>query len=197
MLLAVAAPVLALGVVLGLVYQQSAKTQVERQYVDKARAVILGAEAAREDMAGKWKQGLFSADMLRTWAGQGQTEKVVGAVPVVSAWRVAQAKAKEGGYQFRVPKFQPRNPQNEPDPFEARVLHKFEKENLNEYYEIDPEMNAVRYFRPIRLTEECMLCHGDPKNSKANWGNDKGLDPTGVAMENWKVGEVHGAFEVV
>ena len=38
--------VLALGVVLGLVYQQSAKTQVERQYVDKEHMpVILSAEA--------------------------------------------------------------------------------------------------------------------------------------------------------
>jgi methyl-accepting chemotaxis protein len=55
----------------------------------------------------------------------------------------------------------------------------------------------VRYFRPIRLTDECLLCHGDPQTSKANWGNDKGLDPTGVRMEGWKVGEVHGAFEIV
>jgi len=197
MLLAVAAPVLALGVVLGLVYERSAKTQVQQQYVDKARAVVLGAESAREEMAAKWKQGLFNATMLRDWAAHNEPEKVLAAVPVVTAWRVAQAKAAEGGYELRVPKFQPRNPKNEPDPFEARILHKFEKENLSEYYEIDAATNAVRYFRPIRLTEECLLCHGDPKNSQANWGNDKGLDPTGAAMENWSVGEVHGAFEVV
>jgi methyl-accepting chemotaxis protein len=135
--------------------------------------------------------------MLRTWANHGEREKVLAAVPVVTAWRAAMAKAQEGGYEVRVPKFQPRNPKNEPDALEARVLHKFENESLTEYYEIDSTQNAVRYFRPIRLTEECMLCHGDPRNSAANWGNDKGLDATGVAMENWKVGEVHGAFEVV
>ena len=33
-----------------------------------------------------------------------------------------------------------------------------------------------------------MLCHGDPAGS---------ADPTGGIREGWKVGEVHGAFEVV
>lgn len=106
-------------------------------------------------------------------------------------------KAQEGGYKFRVPKFSARNAKNEPDKVEAEVLRLFEKSGVKEHFLIDKEMNAVRYFRPIRLTSECLLCHGDPATSAQLWGNDKGLDPTGVKMENWKVGEVHGAFEVV
>ena len=165
--------------------------------VQKARAVVMTTEAVREQMGEKWAQGLITTQQLQAWAQQGDQDKIVGSVPVVTAWKAAKAKAREEGYEFRVPKFQPRNPDNQPDAFESRVLHKFESENLAEYYEIDKERNAVRYFRPIRLTQECMYCHGNPATSKALWGNDRGEDPTGAKMENWKVGEVHGAFEVI
>ncbi|MBS1818521.1 MAG: DUF3365 domain-containing protein [Acidobacteria bacterium] len=196
-LLVAACPVFALGVLLSVIYDRSSGQQMQTQYVEKARAVVLSAESMREQMAIKWQQGIFSAQSLREWADKGEREKVVAAVPVVTAWRAAMAKAHEGGYEVRVPKFQPRNPQNEPDPVEARVLKMFESTGAAEYFEVDTEKNAIRYFRPIKLTEECMLCHGDPKTSKQLWGNDQGLDPTGAHMENWKVGEVHGAFEVV
>ena len=196
-LLVVACPVFALGVLLSLAYNRSAESQVQQQYVDKARSVVLSAESMREEMAAKWTQGIFTPEMLRQWANEGKREHIMSAVPVVTAFRASMAKAQEGGYEFRVPKFQPRNPKNEPDPVEARVLKMFEGSNLNEYFEIDAEKNAVRYFRPIKLTQECLLCHGDPKDSVAYWGNDQGIDGVGRKMEGWKVGEVHGAFEVV
>jgi methyl-accepting chemotaxis protein len=165
--------------------------------VDKARSIVLNAEATREEMSKKWTQGIFSAEVLSQWAKEGKIDRVVGAVPVVSAWHAAMAKSKEAGYTLRVPKFDPRNSDNTPDETEARILKRFESEALAECFEIDKSHNAVRFFRPIRLTQECMLCHGDPAQSHALWGNDQGLDPTGAKMENWKVGDVHGAFEIV
>lgn len=193
-------PVLALGAILTAVFARSANTQhdkVVEEYVGKARSVALSAESMREEMAGAWAQGSFSADLLKTWAAAGQRERVLTAVPVVVAWRASMKKAQEGGYEFRVPKRQPRNPKNEPDPTEERALSAFERQDLKEYWEIDEVKRAVRYFRPIRLTQECLLCHGDPATSSAQWGNDQGLDATGAKMEGWKVGEIHGAFEVV
>jgi methyl-accepting chemotaxis protein len=105
--------------------------------------------------------------------------------------------ASEAGYTFRVPKFQSRNPQNQPDAIEAEALRLLESGTVTEHYVMDKEKNAVRYFRPIKLTSTCMYCHGEPSLSKEYWGNDRGQDPTGARMEGWKVGEVHGAFEVV
>ena len=196
-LLVAATPVVFLGVALTALYYSSALTTSETQVVEKSRAIVLAAESAREEMADKWHQGIFTVPMLREWGQAGQRDKVLATVPVVTAWRAAMKKADEGGYQLRVPKFQPRNPKNQPDETEARVLKMFEAKAIPEYYELDRSKNAVRYFRPIRLTEECMLCHGEPSTSQELWGNDKGLDPTGAKMEGWKVGEVHGAFEVV
>jgi methyl-accepting chemotaxis protein len=184
------------GVMFGL-YVQNSRAAVQQQYVEKARSVVLTVESTRGVMADKWRSGIFSADQLRDWAREGNTQKILQAVPVVSAWQAAMAQAKEGGYDFRVPKFKPRNPKNEPDEIEARVLKLFEAGNVAEHFEIDRAANAIRYFRPIRLTEECLLCHGDPAQSETLWANNTGHDPTGAQMENWKVGEVHGAFEVV
>ncbi|MGC9023200.1 MAG: methyl-accepting chemotaxis protein, partial [Dissulfurimicrobium sp.] len=59
------------------------------------------------------------------------------------------------------------------------------------------EEDVLRFFRPIVLTKDCEMCHGDPRLSREYWGNDEGKDPTGTVMEGWKAGEVHGAFELI
>ena len=177
-------------------YRQTRQT-VESEYVARAAASLLTAESVREEMGRKWRLGLFDKKMLSQWAKEGHMDRVLAAVPVVTAWQSAQAKAKEGGYEFRVPKLQPRNPKNEPDALETRALNALTASNLDEYHEIDPQRNAVRYFRPVRLTQDCLLCHGSPSQSKDLWGNADGKDPTGTKMEDWHEGEVHGAFEIV
>ena len=189
--------IVAVSAVLFYAYARQSKEAVRQQYVEKARSIVLTTESMREEMAAKWEAGIFNQDVLREWAMAGDLNRILHAVPVVSAWRAAMAKAEEGGYEFRVPKFHPRNPKNEPDELEGRVLKMLASSDLDEYQEIDPALNAVRYFRPVRLTNDCMACHGDPARSQQLWGNDEGLDATGVAMEGWKPGEVHGAFEVI
>ena len=184
------------GVITLINYRQMQEQAIELS-VDKTRSVALTAEAARDEMGNKWDKGLLTPEMLREWYEAGEMDKVLDAVPVVTAWKMIESRTEEGGFQLRVPKIGARNPDNEPDPLEREILLRFERENLDEYYVIDDDMNAVRYFRPIRLTQECLLCHGDPATSMALWGNDQGLDPSGARMENWQVGEVHGAFEII
>jgi len=185
------------SVVLFVLYYNDTKEKVQSSYIERARSVILTAEATRENMGGKWDKGIFNARQMREWADKNEMDKVLAAVPVVTAWQAGMAKAKEGGYEFKVPKFHPRNPKNEPDEIEAEALRALEKGDLAEYHVVDRKTNKIRYFRPVKLTQECLLCHGDPATSASLWGNEKGLDPTGAKMENWKVGEVHGAFEIL
>lgn len=160
-----------------------------------SKAILLNTESVRQEMQSKWDQDIFTVEMLRNFSSR---DKILETVPVVSAWRSAMRKAKEAGYTFKVPKFYPRNSKNQPDELEAEVLKEMEagdKEKL--YVRYDKELNALRIFKPVVLTETCMLCHGDPATSRELWNNDQGLDPTGGKMENWKVGSVHGAFEVI
>jgi methyl-accepting chemotaxis protein len=186
-----------LVIVLLSLYSGESRKKTLKAFTDKARAICLTAESTRDEMEEKWRMGLFSAEQLRGHAQNGEHEKILATVPVISAWNAAMRKAEEGGYVFRVPKFNPRNPRNEPDDLESRALTIMKNEDLDEYSEIDETTNSVRYFRAVRLSETCMLCHGDPSTSRSLWGNDQGIDPTGGTMENWKVGEIHGAFEVV
>ncbi len=146
----------------------------------RSRALVLMAEATREEMSRKLALGIIKPleDL--------PSETVLEAVPVVTAMRTAALKAKEAGYQLRVPKFSPRNPDNTPTELEAGILR--ELEATGEPEKILVSRDLIRYFRPIRLTQECLFCHGDPKGEP---------DAVGGIKEGWKVGELHGAFEII
>ena len=149
--------------------------------IHQSRAVILMAEAAREEMSKKLNMGV-----IKPFDEFESKEALVEAVPIITAINMAQSNAKELNYTFRVPKVSPRNPENTPTELELTVLDKLKAENLEEY--ILNEADQIRYFKAIRLTEECLFCHGDPKGAK---------DPTGGTKEGWKTGEIHGAFEII
>lgn len=178
------------------------KQDTIESFVKKARAIALSAESVRQEMDKKWENEVFTVENLRSYIKNEKMEKLLDTVPVITAWKAAMNKADEGDYTFRVPKFQPRNPKNKPDhglnyQIEGPALKKIKSENLAEYYVIDTEQNAVRYFLPIKLTQPCLMCHGDPATSSVIWHTDDGKDPTGKTMENWKKGEIHGAFEII
>ena len=188
---------LVVSAVLSVYHIRDISTESRRAMVEKSRSIVLNVESVRQEMERKWDYGIFTTDMLLRFQEEGRQDKILASIPVVTAWRSAMMKAEEGNYTFKVPKVQPRNPENEPDATELEVLEKFKNENIDEYYVIDEEMNAIRYFRPVVLSETCLLCHGDPDRSEELWNNTKGVDPTGGTMENWEAGEVHGAFEVI
>ncbi|SHJ45254.1 methyl-accepting chemotaxis sensory transducer [Malonomonas rubra DSM 5091] len=173
------------------------KNRVLEDYVGKSRILATTVESTRMEEELKWETGMFNVSMLKEWGNNGELNKVLAAVPVVTAWNSAMRKAEEGGYTFKVPKFNPRNSSNTPDALESEILKKMKRERLDEYHVIDKEGNNVHYFRAVYLTESCLYCHGDPAKSEEYWGNSRGVDPTGAQMENWKVGEMHGAFEII
>ena len=105
--------ILLVGVLLFL-YQKSDHGQTVASIVEKARSICLISESVRQEMEEKWRLGLFSTDDIRTYAKNGEREKLLAAIPVVSAWKASMRKADAGGYTFRVPKFNARNPENEP-----------------------------------------------------------------------------------
>ena len=107
------------------------------------------------------------------------------AVPVITAINMARENAGKLGYEFRVPKQFPRDPKNEPTALELQVLKDLESKGLDEIIIREPD--RIRYFKAIRLTQDCLFCHGDPKGAK---------DPMGGTKEGWKAGEIHGAFEI-
>jgi len=161
--------------------------------IQKSRAITLMGEAIRQYQSENWDRGVYDRkQLIKDIKG-----KFVYTVPVFSSIVTMRKKAEELHYQFRVPKVSPRNPGNEPTDLEKQVLIKLTEQNLDEDFFLDFKDNSIRYFKAIRLTKDCLICHGDPKLSKELWGRDDGTDPTGGRMEGWKEGEIHGAFEIV
>lgn len=163
---------------------QEVRGLAELAILEKSRAVVFTAEATREEMADKIESGVIRP--FEELAKMGDQEKLLKAVPIITAINVAAKNAEESKYQFRVPKIKPRNPENEPTELEKRVLSELKEKDLDEKLII--EDRQIRYFRPIKLTEECLLCHGSPAGSR---------DPVGGIREGWKVGEIHGAFQII
>lgn len=164
----------------------------------QAESVADLADSMHHQLSAQWDKGLHSQKTMATWAEAGETDRVLSAVPIITTINTVMDRAEKGGYEFRTPKFDPRNPKNEPDEVEAEALKAFQRDaSLDEYHVHDQDSHSIRYFRPIRLTSECLMCHGSPDTSKELWGNDDGLDGLGFPMENYAVGDLHGAFEVI
>jgi len=179
LIIAMIAPIL-IAVVLTLQRIGDIKQGSEKEIISKSKAVVFMAESIRNQMSVKIDKGLLKPfkDIDK--------KNIMDAVPVISAIKVAEENAEQAGYKFRVPKINARNSRNEPDELELKVLKELEEGNISE--KIVENRNEIRYFRPIKLTKECLFCHGDEKGEK---------DVLGYEKEGWKEGEVHGAFEII
>ncbi len=157
------------------------------------RAMILGAENARESMSALRVSGVFDDAKLlaelKTTPDFRQTS-IYATVPVVAAWNAIGHVAAVEGYVFRVPAHHPRNPKNLPAGDEERILTKLETEKLPEYFAVDENAQEMVYARPIALTADCLMCHGDGSQSATHDGKDL----LGFQMEGWKTGDPHGMF---
>jgi len=165
------------------------KENIHNALMEKARSLVLAAESAREYTAMQNEKNVFKDSVVNL-------DDLLMTVPIVAAMNIMKMKAEELGFEAKVPKVSPRNPDNIPDEDEIAILAAIKKYNLLDTSFIDTKNNQLRYFRAIRLTEDCLACHGDPETSKELWGRDDGKDITGTLMEGWKAGEVHGAFEL-
>lgn len=187
-------PVLIVSVLGGIISFFFFKTSFEKEatesLIKNARTIVLQAESVREFTSRQQDMGIFKDSLANV-------DQILHTVPIFSSINVAREKASELGIEVKVPKVSPRNPENTPDQFEASVLQKLKTGTNDEYWEIDEKTNKLRYFKSIRLTGECLKCHGDPADSYIYWGRNDGKDVTGAKMENWKAGEVHGAFEIL
>lgn len=159
--------------------QKRINSQAEDAFVDKLRKTDGMADRVRT---------YFSAN-ADSYLPNHQF-KELKQVPVVVAWSVAREYAESQGMQFSTPSMQFRDPKNAPDAFEKEALMAFAADSsLNEYFkhEVLNGQEALRYAQPVRLSTDCLFCHGDPAGQK---------DPFGYAKEGMKAGDLRGAFVV-
>ena len=161
------------------VTQRRINQQAEEAFRDKVRQITGMAGAART-----WFSG--NIDTLVP----DHNFKQLSQVPVVAAWSIAQQYAQAQNMTFHTPSLNPRDPKNQPDAFERRALLAFQADaTLHEYSErmVEDGKDLMRYAQPVRLTEDCLMCHGNPAGEK---------DPFGYVKEGMKAGDLRGAFSV-
>lgn len=193
-IIAGAATALILGVACSLWIQRQI---IRRQGIEMTRAsmraVVIEGEQVRASVSMMNQNKAFDLPHLMEEIKSGtpiRESTLYRTIPVVAAWQAIGEVAKKEGYDFRIPKRQARNPRNLPTADEEQILKLFETRQTNEFFQVDYAKNQVILARPIVLTADCLSCHGDPKTSPT--GNGKDL--LGFDMEDWKEGEVHGAF---
>ena len=159
--------------------QHRVNQQEQDAFRDKVRQITGMANATR---------GWFSDNL--PFIVPDRNFKHLQQVPVVVAWSVAQHYADAQKMTFHTPSLAPRDPKNQPDDFERRALETFQKDpSLKEYSELRTENGeeVMRYAQPVRLTADCLVCHGDPVGQK---------DPFGYSKEGMKAGDLRAVFTV-
>ncbi|MGB0766902.1 MAG: methyl-accepting chemotaxis protein [Phycisphaeraceae bacterium] len=204
-----------------LIFIDKHREAANEALVEKAAAFTAVADEAKNHVAKLQDNGNFdNATMLAELQAErkaalekGQTydytnSRIFDTLPVVAGWLAAEEAAAREGINFQVTAFDARNPDNEPDArageddfdsrgtFAAELLADLEtqfEQGTETISRVDPATNTLHYMRAVKLTQDCMLCHGDPKTSPTG----DGKDVLGFAMENWKAGDMHGAYHVM
>ena len=183
---------IAISVLVGLIVQrQVIRSQGIELTHNTMRAAVLEAENVRASISAlndSFDKTKLVAEYKKSGDLRGST--LYQTIPVVAAWQAIAKVSEKEGFEFRVPKHQARNEKNNPTAEEEEILKVLDNGQTEEYFKVDRANNQLVYARPIKLSADCLTCHGDPKNSPSG----DGKDAVGFAMENWKVGEVHGAF---
>ena len=168
-------------------FMQSTLDQAERmrtkmELLHGQQALDMKALAAREKTAngGKPLKDIYEKTTL------------FETIPVASAWGPIKEVAKQNNLKFftpTAPGIVARNTKNENNRGFEEIFKAFTT-NATEVFHYDSSQSELVLARPVRLTQNCLICHGDPKNSPTG----DGLDYVGLPMENMKVGDLKGAF---
>ncbi len=190
-----------------VVFVSNYKKSAHHAMVERAGAFTAVADEAKNHTGDIVKSGaLATEELLAELAelqknGRSYTEsRIFKTIPVVAGWQAAEEAAKREHLEFKVVAFDARNKSNEPQPgsFREQLLRDLTTQVNSGGPETidrtDPATNTLHYLRAIKLTDDCMMCHGNPGNE---FDPEKdGIDIVGFKMEGWKPGYMHGAYEV-
>jgi len=191
-----------------VVFTRGYNSRAQDALVEKAKAFTAVADEAKNHASLLHQTGAFNEEALATElsrdlaAGKRVDEtRFFKTIPVVAGWTAAQDAAQREHIEFRISSFDARNKDHEPKPgsFEEGLLRKLSAQVVagqGDFIQaVDKTDNSLHFLRAIRLTENCLMCHGAPGSKWDKAGTGK--DPTGHAMESWVAGQMHGSYHVV
>jgi methyl-accepting chemotaxis protein len=208
-IVAVAALTLAVAIVADyVVFVRGYRASAQASMVEKAMAFSAVADEAKNHVSLLHSEQSFDESALaaeftaQTAAGKPADQtRFFKTIPVVAGWTAARQAAEREHVDFQIAALDARNPKNQPasGTFERQLLEELTKRSTDgkgdTLSQINQATNTLHFMRAIRLTENCLVCHGTPGSANDRYRNGK--DITGHAMESWRVGQMHGAYHVV
>ncbi len=167
--------------------------QGEDEMKERLRSILLESDIILKYMDKLHSEGAFDYPKLLDelkHSDDFRKTTMYQTIPVVAAWGGVKEVAEKEHLKFRVVNDNPRNSQHAPTANEQAIMNTIQQGHLKEYFTVDVDNHTIIYARPIFLTESCMACHGNPKNSPTG----DGKDILGFPMENEKIGDMHGCF---
>lgn len=147
------------------------------------------AEVLADEMRAVWDFVDINQDVInRNGDGTFRTKHLVCVVAAKSVSTLFTAKTD---YKINFTNENPRQQANAPDVFERRAFEAFAADPaLESFHGVETDADGQRVFRyvePLRVTETCLECHGEPAGE---------LDQYGYEKEGMQVGDVGGAMSI-
>ncbi len=189
-----------------LVFVRTYSQNVQHAMVERAAAFTAVADSTKNHVSALHQRGSFDHERLTAELQEVlranrpyQESEYFRTIPIVSGWMAAAEAASRESIAFRISSFDARNKEHEPEPgsFDEKLLRQLTEQaaaGADDVYAVDEATNTLHYMRAIRLTRECMGCHGKPGSADDHLKTGK--DFLGFAMEGWREGEMHGAYHV-
>ncbi|GMT43059.1 MAG: hypothetical protein IEMM0002_1470 [bacterium] len=198
-------------VILSFIFIKNYRESAMNEMLFKARAIGQMAENARNNGGALLDAKAYKLDKLLTQAGERITGLTVGSeqyftalrsttyyktIPVVQAFNAALYGAEKNHFKFKPTRFNARNPEYNPITVkEKELLRKLQDVSTDEVDGVDKVTNEFRYFRSVKLSKDCLVCHGGPNDDPTRLNTT--TDPIGFPKDNKRVGDKHGAFQVI
>lgn len=189
-----------------IVFLTNFQSSAQQAMVERAAWFTAAADEAKNHVGRLNELQTFDSKKLLDEVAQARRDgrpydqtAIFDTLPIVAGWKSAEIAAQRENAQFRITAFNARNPDNQPqrNSFEEKLMTDL-TEQVNAggdetLARVDPATDTLHFVRAIRLTADCMMCHGDPANSPTG----DGRDILGFPMEGWTAGRVHGAYHVL
>jgi hypothetical protein len=187
----------AIGKTLQAAFAGSVTSQIVQPLAPKSEeeAIALARASANELSASL-------RDLLTAQLAAGGPKSAI-AVCSTKAQPATQALSKDKGVAIRRVSLRWRNPADEPDAYEKRILENFERAHAEKQLPAESiefvtqgAVRQLRYMRPITVAPMCTACHGQP--------NEVSPEVQAVLREHYpadtatgyRVGDLRGAFSV-
>lgn len=161
---------------------QTQKEKTESELVEQSRVLVTEMDAV-------WQFVSINQDTIN-YTSEGIYD-FKGLHCAIVGKSVASLFSLNSEYTIRFSNLTPRNMSNTPDEYEQQALNAFSADSSQtEHYGFEQREgeSVFRYVSAMKVSENCIQCHGKPQGE---------IDATGYPKEGWELGDIAGAVSVV